>query len=232
MRIVVNHVTRMRTDERICVAGIDAATFENIRPVTPKTDLITRVLLRENGGPFGPGAVVDLGDVEPCPSPPETEDHRFHTAAADHVEDLTDDVYLELLEEVLDKDFPTAFGPELMEVRPRKFAVHAGHGSRSLAVVELARPELHVRDEKLFLKLGVPDTPADIRVTDVRFYEPDHESLRQDRIDDVNARIAEDVRVFAMLGLAQPMDDVSGASLQWLMVNGLCLADRAVSDTP
>jgi hypothetical protein len=110
------------------VAGIDAATFENVCPVTPKTDLITRQLLRENGGPFGPGAVVDLGEVESCPSPPETEDHCFETAAARHLEDLTDAEYLALLEEVRDEDLPTAFGPALIEVRPGKLAVKAGRG--------------------------------------------------------------------------------------------------------
>jgi hypothetical protein len=94
MRIIVNHVTRM-TGSRICVAGLDAATLQHIRPVTPATDLITRTLLRENGGPFGAGALVDLGGVVACPNAPETEDHRFATVQARHIEDLSDDVYLE-----------------------------------------------------------------------------------------------------------------------------------------
>ena len=170
MQIVVNHVTRMKTEERIWVAGIDVATFENVRPVTPKTDLITRQMLRENGGPFGPGAVVDLGEVESCPSPPETEDHRFETPAARHLEDLTDDEYLALLEEVRDEDLPTAFGPALIEVRPGKLAVKAGEGTCSLAVVQVADPILHIKFGNLYMKFDTPETQAEVRVTDVRFY--------------------------------------------------------------
>ena len=78
MRIIVNHVTRMKTDSRICVAGINPETFEHVRPTRPQTDPITRALLREEGGPFGMGAVVDLGKVVPEPSPPETEEQHEH----------------------------------------------------------------------------------------------------------------------------------------------------------
>jgi hypothetical protein len=233
MQIVVNHVTRMKTEERICVAGIDAATFENVRPVTPKTDIITRQLLRENGGPFGPGAVVDLGEVESCPSPPETEDHRFETVAARHLEDLTDDEYLALLEEVRDEDLPTAFGPALIEVRPGKLAVKAGEGTCSLAVVQVADPFLHVKFGNLYMKFDTPDTQAEVRVTDVRFYEPDHNTITRSRVNDVNGRIADGIGLYIMLGLAQPLYDAkSGLDLHWLMANGICLADRAVSDIP
>jgi hypothetical protein len=161
MRIVVNHVTRMSSDSRICVAGIDAATFQHVRPVTPASDLITRTLLRENGGPFGSGALVDLGPVGGCPNPPETEDHEFATVRAKRIEDLSDEAYLELLEQVSDRDVPSAFGPDLVEVRPRKLAVPAGRGSRSLAVLPVINPELRVKFGKLYLKLDPPNTPTD-----------------------------------------------------------------------
>jgi hypothetical protein len=232
MQIVVNHVTRMTTESRICVAGIDAATFENVRPITPKTDLITRKLLRAKGGPFGPGALVELGDVEPCPSPPETEDHWFETAAAEHVEDLTDDEYLALLAEVRDDDLPSAFGPDLVTVRPRKLAVPVGEGSRSLAVLQAIDPVLQIKYGNLYLKLDRPNVPADVRVTDVRFYKPDHQTIRRARVSDVNARLAAGVPAYVMFGLARAMPDADGGELHWLMANGICLADRAVSDIP
>jgi len=81
MRIIVNHLTRMSAP-RICVAGIDIDTWNFVRPTTPQTDLITRQLLREHGGPFRVGACVDLGPVQPQPSVPESEGHRFETANA------------------------------------------------------------------------------------------------------------------------------------------------------
>jgi len=51
VQIVVNHLTRMRT-QRICIAGIDLERGCHVRPVTPKADLLTRDLLTENGGPL------------------------------------------------------------------------------------------------------------------------------------------------------------------------------------
>src|SRR4051794_22318645 len=98
MQIVVNHLTRMRTGSRICVAGVDPETFDHIRPVTPAADPITRELLREEGGPFSIGALVELGRVRAVPSPPESEDHQFATANARHVQDLTSEEYWRMLE--------------------------------------------------------------------------------------------------------------------------------------
>jgi hypothetical protein len=75
MRIVVNHVTRM-TAPRICVAGVDPKALEDVRPTTTANNPITRELPREEGGPFGIGAVVELGSTQRVSTPPETEDHK------------------------------------------------------------------------------------------------------------------------------------------------------------
>ncbi len=232
MQIIVNHVTRMKGRSRICVAGIDAATSQHIRPVTPSTDLITRTLLRENGGPFGPGALVDLGNVVACPTPPEIEDHQFVTVQTKHIEDLSDDVYLELLNQVSDVDVQAAFGADLVTIRRRKLAVPAGRGTRSLAVVPVVDAELQINFGKLYLMLDTPNTAAQIRVTDVRFYETDQVTIRRDVVDDVNSRLAAGETAYAMLGLARAIPDDEAGDVHWLMANGLCLADRAVSDVP
>jgi hypothetical protein len=232
VRIVVNHVTRMTSQSRICVAGIEPSTGSHVRPVTPSSDLITRELLRENGGPFGPGAVVDLGDVRATPNPPETEDHEFATANATRVQDLSGDAYLRLLERVAHGTLATALGSALTEVRPRKFAVPAGTGTCSLAVVPVLAPKLQITFGNLYLELDRPNTPVKLRVTDVRFYEPDHATVRRDIVADVSARISAGVPVFAMLGLARALQDAQAGSVHWLMANGLCLADRPVGDIP
>jgi hypothetical protein len=232
MRIIVNHVTRMKTDSRICVAGINADTFEHFRPVTPRNDPLTRTLLRENGGPFGPGALVELGEVTACPNPPETEDHTFATADARREEDLTDELYLAILDEVSDLDIPAAFGPDLEEIRPRKLAVRAGHGRRSLAVVPLVKPRLQIEFDNLFLKLDTSSLTATIRVSDYRFYESDHVTIRRDVVNDVRRRISAGVPLYGMLGLARAVEDAEAGYVHWLMVNGLCLADRPVADKP
>lgn len=136
MRIVVNHLTRM-TAPRICVAGIETESFQHVRPTTPAYDLITRRLLRWEGGVFRVGTVVDLGPVTPEPARPESEDHRFQTHCARYVEDLADPEFLALLDEVAAPSLEDGFGPELERVG-WKYAVEAGRGERSLAVVKRA----------------------------------------------------------------------------------------------
>jgi hypothetical protein len=229
VRIIVNHLTRMRSP-RICVAGINTASFEHVRPVTPSTDLITRELLRDNDGPFSVGALVDLGDVVPCPKTPQTEDHEFNAMRAERIKDLTDDEYLYVLGKVSDADFQAAFGPDLVTIRPRKLAVPAGCGTQSLAVVHVVEPKLQIIFGKLYLVLASP-IPAAIRITDVRFYEPD-ETIKRGVVKDVNRRLASGVTAYAMLGLAQAKFDEDGGDVHWLMANGLCLADRPVGDVP
>lgn len=234
MRIIVNHVTRM-TSPRVCVAGIDADTFDHVRPTTPPTDLIERKLLRENGGPFGVAALVDLGPVKAEPNVPETEDHGFVTANARRIEDITGDEYLEVLREVSAATLGDAFGPDLECVNDRKYAIEAGHGTRSLAVVRLrGRAQLHSNQwDKLMLELNDPDTPCSLSMTDVRFYETDHKTLKRDVITDVNGRLSAGVDAFLMLGLARAfVAQGYDRHLHFLQANGLCLVDRAVGDLP
>lgn len=234
MQIILNHVTRMKSP-RICVAGVDTETFDHIRPTTPATDPITRVLLRENGGPFGVGALVDLGQVRAEPDPPETEDHRFLTANARRVEDVSDDDYVAVLQEVSVATFDDAFGSDLECVRDRKYAVPLGSGTRSLAVVRLqGRP--HLRADhwgKLLLELDSPDTACSLPMTDVRFFEDDQKTIVDDIVNEVNERLSEGVDTFLMLGLARAFVATGyDRSLHFLQANGLCLVDRAVGDRP
>ncbi len=161
------------------MAGIKNDTFEHVRATTLKTDLLTRKPLRSEGGPFGPGALVDLGQVVREGRRPEVEDHRFATAQATHVEDLSNELYVDVLEEVSQGSIEIAFGSDLREICPRKFAVPANRGERSLAVVEVETPMLYIdRWRKLYLDVDDGDIEAKLRVTDARFYEPDQETVR------------------------------------------------------
>lgn len=232
MQIVLNHVTRMRVP-RICVAGIEPESLARVRPTTPKADPITRDLLRSRGGPFGPGALVDLGQVVADGSPPEIEDHRFATRQARHLEDLSDERYLAILDQVAQDDLDAAFGPDLREIRPGKLAVPAGRGEGSLAVIAIPpAARLRVAWEKLYLHLWAGRGKAKLRVTDARFYGFDF-ALKTDLVPDVNGRLKNGVKAYAMLGLARAMyDDDAGEDVHWLQCNGICLADRAVADVP
>jgi len=233
MQIIVNHLTRMK-GSRICIAGIAPATFAHVRPVTPPSDLITRNLLRENGGPFAVGTLVDLGEATPQPTAPETEDHRFHTRNVRLVEEVSPDVYWEMLGEIACDTLLKAFGAEL-EPKGRGYAVEEGQGVRSLAVLRVrGRPQLALDGYgKLRLSLRYPDDKASLGVNDVRFYEPDHQAIREDVVAAVNRRLRRGIQAFAMLGLARAWrasgDD---RDRHYLQVNGLCLADNPTGDTP
>jgi hypothetical protein len=222
-------------EPRICVAGIDVATRRHVRPTTSASDPITRRLLRDEGGPFGVGALVDLGPVSHRPVAPESEDHQFSTSRARQLGNLAGAGFLALLDEVSSADLEHGFGPDLERVR-WKYAVESGKGDRSLAVVRArTRPALQIDATygRLELRFDDPDPRTYLPVTDVRFYEPDHKTIRRDIVVDVARRLRAGVRVYLMLGLArayQARDD--DRERHWLQLNGLCLADRPVGDVP
>ena len=123
MEVVVNHLTRMKAP-RICIAGLDRARARHVRPVTPWSDPLTRRLLTDEGGSLEIGAVIELGDPMPVPSPPESEDHRIATPDLKYVRTLNGDEYLDALAGVCVPDIDAAFGKDL-ERRDWKYAVEA-----------------------------------------------------------------------------------------------------------
>ncbi len=222
------------TGSRICVAGIDTATYRHVRPVTPPDDVLTRMLLRENGGPFGVGALVDIGSVRPCPDAPETEDHAFDATRATRVSDVSDAAYLELLTGMHAADLGSAFGPELERVG-RTYAVEPGNGRSSLAVLRAEnRPVLKINGYgELRLWYNDAEPPANLSVKDVRFFEDDHKTIKTRAVDDVSRRLRRGVGALLMLGLTRPWSKPGEThERHWLQLNGLCLADRAVGDVP
>ncbi len=223
------------TGSRICVAGIETATYRHVRPVTPPGgSLLTRELLRETGGPFGAGALVDIGNVVAVPNAPEMEDHEFDATRTRRAGDVDGAAYLELLAALCEADIRTAFGPELERVG-RTYATEPGCGSSSLAVLRAKnRPVLEINEYgKLRLCYKDAEPPASLSVNDVRFFEDDHETIKTKAVEDVSRRLGRGVDVFLMLGLTRPWPKPGETHKRhWLQLNGLCLADRAVGDVP
>ncbi len=233
VEIALNHLTRM-SGSRICIAGIDPARNRHVRPVTLASDLLTRRLLASEGGALEVGAVLDIGDPVPVPSAPQTEDHRVSTRDLEHVRTLDDDEYLELLGAVCEPDLEAAFGN--LERRGWKYAVDAGRGQKSLAVVKARRrADLEIDDRygKLQVRFNDPDPPTHLGVTDVRFVQADNRTIRCDLMDDARERLRRGVGLWVMLGLARAFR-AAGDDLErhWLQVNGLCLEDRPVGGEP
>src|SRR5579864_8542576 len=96
MHIVINHLTRMRAGY-MCAAGIDWETGQHIRPVLSSS--LTTLFLRQNGGPFEVGALVDLGNPRSVGSPPEVEDYHFVAARVTPLRDLDSRDFWQLLED-------------------------------------------------------------------------------------------------------------------------------------
>jgi hypothetical protein len=227
MRIVVNHLTRMDAP-RICVAGIDPVSKMHVRPTTPASRRLTRELLVEQGGPLALGALVELGDVRPDPKQPEAEDHLFRPEKAQRLGQLTPSRYLELLLEHAGDRLGGVFGDALVR-HEWNYAVDKGHGTASLGILRVRRkPDLVLdRYGKLRLRLNDEDKPAFLPVTDLRFAEADHKTIRRKLVEDVKDRMRKGVGVLLMLGLArafQRSDD--DCERHWLQVNGICMMDR------
>lgn len=226
--IVVSHLTRMK-HPRICVAGISEDSGDHLRPITIARDPLTRALLGEEGGPLGLGARIDLGETTADPNPPESEDHWCETTNLKAVGSLGAEEYLALLEAISAPDLATAFGPALQR-QGRSYAVTAGEGTHSLACVR-ASPV-----ERLALNYGPRLRDRDgalIPVTDLRFFDPDQKTPRIELVAEINQRLEDGVPAYLMLGLARawkkPGDD---RSRPWLQLNGICLADRPLDNTP
>ena len=139
-----------------------------------------------------------------------------------------------MLEAVSDPDLLSAFGPALERVG-RTYAIEPGCGQCSLAVVhKRGQPTMEV-DGWGKLRFHLPDVepPAALAVTDVRFVEDDHRTIRADVVEDVNTRLRSGVDAFLMLGLARAYrlrgDD---RERHWLQLNGLVLTDGPVGDRP
>ena len=226
MKIVLNHLTRMR-GPRICVAGLDP-TGRHVRPVTSTTHKLTRTMLSERGGPFEIGVILDLGEVSATPSAPATEDHEFSVTNTRRLKRLAGEEYFQVLERVAHEDLESIFGPDLKR-RKQTFAVDRGQGTTSLGVL---RPKqkvelVHNRFGKLRLRLNDNsgrDRPAGDRHPLRRGRPPDDQAGRGRRRAVASAVRVQVILMVGLTRLFQVTDDEE--ERHWLQVNGVCLADR------
>ncbi len=187
---------------RICVAGLipPAATCAAVISTTHK---LTRTMLSERGSPFQIGVILDLGEVSATPCAPATEDHEFSvTKTPRRLKRLAGEEYFRVLERVAHEDLQSIFGPDLKR-RKQTFAVDRGQGTTSLGVL---RPKqkvelVHNRFGKLRLRLNDNSGEADLPVTDIRFVEEDHQTIKQDVVEDVRWRLQSGVQAILMVGL-------------------------------
>lgn len=229
MRIVVNHLTRMERGY-ICVAGIDLATGKHIRPVLDRRRLSAALLLRK-GGLFDITSVVDLGVTKHVGRAPEMEDYLFDPQKASRLGNLAPDKFWKLIKSVAKNKLSDIFGDVLTQ-QGRGCAVKMRTGESSLGCLLRTRLPMRLRIDDRFkktkIRIDITDGLYDVSpsVTDLRFYNDDHETPRRDVVQQVSRRIESGVSVILGLGLTRPWQQPGDTVMRhWLQVNGIHLED-------
>jgi hypothetical protein len=218
MEIVVNHLTRM-APPHVCVAGVDEATGEHIRPVL-RTERLTTTDLESNGGLFCIGQRVSLGAVRDVGSPPEVEDREFARSTATSIGTLSPGDLWSLLESVQQHSLESIFGPLLVTRGPGR-TLPVGCGPASLGCLRPAHaPRLYVSNEgKVRMKLRDAGENLNLGVTDLRLYQDDLRTPRTEIIGRVSEEIRKGTAVILAVGVGRPYptDDPQ----HWLQVNNV-----------
>jgi len=226
MRIVVNHLTRMRHGH-ICVAGLNLANGQHIRPL-PRTELLYRDLAA-HGGLFEIGAVLDLGWTKFIGKPPEVEDHEFWRKNAHPVDELPSAKFWSLLKADAKPTLIDIFGPDLQAVGHDRAAVDAGHGRVSLGTLLVTKqpPELviepHTPRDRIRLRLKTGRIPLSVPVTDIRLYGLDHMTPDPAAVERTQDRLRTSADVILTGGLSRAYADwlSDQPERHWLQVNNL-----------
>ncbi|HDQ99168.1 MAG TPA: hypothetical protein ENN51_02630 [candidate division WOR-3 bacterium] len=230
MRIVIDHVTRMRPD-RVCVAGVELATARHVRPVLMRGQL-RRKLVERPGAPFNIGCLADIGAVTLRPRAPAIEDARFNSRRARRLGAIPAPEFWKMLRGMARPALREVLGPDL---RPEgeHYVVDAGRGRASLGTLLPRRVSGPVVIEverggrtRPRVVIEVEDEYGDCRlpVTDLRLWEPDQRTPRREAIADVARRVEEGAKVILSVGLTRPMH----RGLCWLQVNNIHLEDNPV----
>jgi hypothetical protein len=208
------------------VAGMDVDTLEHIRPVL-RHGRLTTDLLRPDGGPFDVGSVVDLGPTTYAGQAPELEDHRFDPAKATWLSEVTPDDFWTLLQSMARESLAGVFGPTL-ELWDESGTVDVGEGHASLGCLKPEeQPWLYVDHRgtvRMVLDYLIPS--VDLTVNDLRLYERDHRTPRQDLVSSIQRRLDSGVEAILGVGLTRPWRKRGDtAERHWLQVNNIHLRD-------
>lgn len=177
MKVAINHLTR-KSEGYICVGAV-SREVGHVRPIL-RYEQIPRNKLGCDGGPFSLGAVVDLGPVTPAGDNPHVEDVVFEPYRVRKLHDLPESRFLSMLDRLSVGSLETAFGPELERLSPTAAAIPDGIGGASLEVIRIRgggrlRSRETSRGNDIRFKFDDPRLGRlDLKVTDVRLWEPDH----------------------------------------------------------
>ncbi len=230
MRIVVNHLTRMRGGH-ICVAGVDLERGEHVRPVLSRGQLAPDVLTR-HGGPFDIANVVELHAPERCPKRPHLEDHLFRASRARLVETFGAEDFWALLYSVSEQRLGDIFGSALRRAGQSSAGTDLGKGNSSLGcLLPKGKPRLCFRTKGEHgprIRMHLDDGQFDVwvAVTDLRLYQDDHATPDRDVVEKIRRRLRGAVAVILSVGLTRAYAPSPEAEpIHWLQVNNIHLED-------
>ena len=229
MRIVVNHLTRMQHGY-VCAAGIDVESKAHIRPELPMLRL-PATLTATYGGPFDIATEIDLGQVNDIGSAPEVEDRMFNVGSLVKVRDVPGAEFWRLLEGACSGDLRAIFGAAL-QATMNTYCLQEKTGIASLGCIVPKRVfDLRVAQEdhkgetktRIRLECDLGDGPCFPVVNDLRLYEPDEETPREEAVQALSARLKRGARVILAVGVTRPW---GRQHRHWLQVNGIHLAEN------
>jgi len=230
MKLVINHLTRMQKGF-ICVAGVDLATGQHVRPMLQSQ--MRKDMLVRHGGPFDISRVIELGWTKYTGTRPETEDYLFHRSEARSIGNMAADEFWELLQRLAKPKLGEIFGRDLSPRGPRSYAVDVGHGIASLGCyVAPAGAHLFVqrRDPlsrgRIRIQFRSGRYEFDLGVTDVRLYRDDHVTPDPDVVQRVAGRLQDGPEVVLSVGLTRAFRGTPDEpALHWLQVNNIHFQD-------
>jgi hypothetical protein len=219
-RVVITHLTRMQPGY-VCIAGIDPATGEHIRPVVSG-----RRILREeiafDGNEISVGTELDLGETAPAPTPPEVEDHTFDPLRARRVRDWSAAELREFLRAYAVGSLREIFGPDL-EADGATASLAVGVGRASLGcLAPSVLPTLMVDGyNKVKLSLFDEGRQLSVTVADLGLYERDQRTPDLPRVRAAQSAIAAGAELFLSVGLSRPWAKGGGPRRHWLQINNV-----------
>jgi hypothetical protein len=236
MRIVVNHLTRMRGGY-VCVAGLDPETETHVRPVLAQGALPFDSLARY-GGPFEMAAVVELGKPRAAPQTPHTEDHVIVPAQVRSCQTLGPSEFWRLLARVSRGRLREIFGDDLKRVGRSSCGTDVGRGKASLGCLRLQGvPRLYYLERgpagRPAIRIRIDDGEFDavVGVTDLRLYGDDHMTPCRSIIERVARRIETAAGVILGVGLTRAFaasSEPGSKSFHWLQATNIHLEDDPI----
>lgn len=228
MRIIVNHLTRLRLGD-ICVAGLDEQSGKHIRPVF---GLLKPRFLKKHGGFLEMACLVDLGRTKSVGEKPHIEDWEFRPQKSRIVSEAGAEEFWALLEAAARDSVRELFGDAIHPVgRSGAWGTEPGNGDASLGClrvsggVRLYLKPRQGRTTQIRIAFRQDAGEFDLGVTDIRLYADDRITPNTQLLPDVAKRAAEG-GVILSVGLSRAFSSSPEfPPMHWLQVNNVHLPD-------